>query len=302
MIIVDNSESSRNGDYTPTRFEAQVDAVTLIFSTKTNANPESTVGLMSMGGSGPVVLTTPTTDFGKVLDGLHRTKIAGEAHLASGIAVARLALKHRSNSSQRQRIIVFSCSPVDDQQEGLVRLAKSLKKEKVSVDIVCFGELEEAHTAKLVAFQEAVDGDEGSNIAILPPGSGLLRDSLRMSQMLVADLGGSNSDGVEGGAGSAEDQFEFGVDPNMDPELALVLRMSFEEERQRLEKEAKERRDREAREASQLEGIEEEGESSSLLQSAAQPESGDSTAPAKSSGGESHDKKPEDDPDRMDTA
>ena len=62
MIVVDNSESSRNGDYVPTRFEAQADAVNLIYNVKTQSNPESSVGLMSMAGNGPEVLTTLTTD------------------------------------------------------------------------------------------------------------------------------------------------------------------------------------------------------------------------------------------------
>ena len=72
----------------PSRWEAQCDAVNLIFSAKTQANPESSVGLMSMGGKGPEVLVTLTTDFGKILDGLHRTKIRGSTHLATGIQVA----------------------------------------------------------------------------------------------------------------------------------------------------------------------------------------------------------------------
>jgi 26S proteasome regulatory subunit N10 len=90
MVVVDNSESSRNGDYTPTRFEAQSDAVSLIFSAITQANPESSVGLMSMGGKGPEVLVTLTTDHGKILEGLHRTKskIRGGSHLATGIQIA----------------------------------------------------------------------------------------------------------------------------------------------------------------------------------------------------------------------
>ena len=72
----------------PSRFEAQSDAVNLVFSAKTQANPESSVGLMSMGGSGPEVLVTLTTDFGKILDGLHRTKPKGGSHLATGINIA----------------------------------------------------------------------------------------------------------------------------------------------------------------------------------------------------------------------
>src|ERR1700710_284369 len=94
MVVVDNSESSRNGDYTPTRYEAQSDAVSLIFSAITQANPESSVGLMSMGGKGPEVLVTLTTDHGKILEGLHRTKtkIRGGSHLATGIQIAGVSI------------------------------------------------------------------------------------------------------------------------------------------------------------------------------------------------------------------
>lgn len=74
--------------FSPSRWEAQSDAVNLIFSAKTQANPESSVGLMSMGGKGPEVLVTLTTDFGKILDGIHRTKIRGGTHLTTGIQIA----------------------------------------------------------------------------------------------------------------------------------------------------------------------------------------------------------------------
>lgn len=47
---VDNSEWMRNGDYLPTRMESQADAVNLICNVKTQQNPESTVGVMTMGG------------------------------------------------------------------------------------------------------------------------------------------------------------------------------------------------------------------------------------------------------------
>lgn len=75
----------------PSRWEAQCDAVNLIFSAKTGANPESSVGLMSMGGQGPEVLTTLTTDVGKILDGLHRTKIRGSSHFSTSINIAEVS-------------------------------------------------------------------------------------------------------------------------------------------------------------------------------------------------------------------
>jgi 26S proteasome regulatory subunit N10 len=78
----------------PSRWEAQADAVNLIFSAKTQANPESSVGLMSMGGKGPEVLVTLTDDFGKILDGIHRTKIRGSTHLATGLQIAGVSQNH----------------------------------------------------------------------------------------------------------------------------------------------------------------------------------------------------------------
>lgn len=43
---------------------------------------------MTMGGKGPEVLVTLTTDVGKILTGIHDTKIKGGTHLTTGIQVA----------------------------------------------------------------------------------------------------------------------------------------------------------------------------------------------------------------------
>ena len=118
MVIVDNSESSRNGDYPPTRFDAQADAVNIIFQTITQKNPESSVGLMSMGGKGPEVLATLTIDQGKILEGLHRTKgkIRGSAHLGTGIHIAYVCFCSASLSLCVSRLLIKSVweMPVTD--------------------------------------------------------------------------------------------------------------------------------------------------------------------------------------------
>jgi 26S proteasome regulatory subunit N10 len=247
MIVVDNSEPARNGDYVPSRWEAQRDAANLIFHTKTQSNPESSVGLLSMGGSGPEVLTTLTTNFGNILDGLHRTKIGGGGcFFGRGVNIASLALKHRQNKSQRQRVVVFVCSPIEEDKGSLVKLAKRMKKIGLSIDIVAFGDLTDDNLEKLQAFNEAIKGSDGSHLEIVQPSGNLLSDVIVASPILAGDNangvpGGGAANGVtgaDGGAGGGGD-FEFGVDPNVDPELALVLRMSMqeEEERQRLRRE-----------------------------------------------------------------
>ncbi|KAG5987646.1 hypothetical protein E4U43_004984 [Claviceps pusilla] len=260
MVVVDNSESSRNGDYQPTRFDSQVDAVNVLFQSITQGNPESSVGLMSMGGKGPEVLVTLTTEQGKILDGLHRTKkkISGSSHLKTGIEVATLALKHRQNRSQRQRIIVFICSHIEENDKELTQLAKRMKKGNISVDFILFGDLDDDNTLKkLQLFNDEVKGSEGSHLVVIPPSSKLLSDQLISTPILLGE--GASSSGGAGGMSGGNDEFEFGFDPAMEPELALALRMSMEEEKARQEKRARE--EEEAAKKASLEGVKEEDES-----------------------------------------
>ena len=116
----------------------------------------------------PQVLVTPTTDIGKILGGLHTTHISEEADLATSLQVAQLALKHRQNKNQRQRIIAFVGSPLKPKadEKGLVKLAKKLKKNNVAVDIVSFGddEMEEND-------EEEVEVDKEEGAYGLEPGS-----------------------------------------------------------------------------------------------------------------------------------
>ncbi|DAA72760.1 TPA_exp: Uncharacterized protein A8136_5429 [Trichophyton benhamiae CBS 112371] len=252
MIIIDNSESSRNGDYLPTRFEAQADAVNLVHSVKTQAHPQSAVGLMSMGGNGPEVLVTLTEDIGKILEGLHRTKIGGTSHLASSIQVA-YHLNTEKKKAQRQRIIVFSCSPVVEDEKSFVKLALKMKKNNVSIDFIAFGELDSETTKKLEAFHEAVNSGNGSNLVIIPPGPNLLSDSILPTPILG---GRGMASHMEGGEDVGGGSFDFGIDPSADPELAFALRMSLEEEKARLEKE-KQEKEKQAKES--MDKIPEEG-------------------------------------------
>ncbi|EJU05988.1 hypothetical protein DACRYDRAFT_73212 [Dacryopinax primogenitus] len=224
MIVIDNSEFMRNGDFQPTRFGAQSDAVSSIFQTKVDSNPENTVGVMTMAGKAPEVLVTPTQDIGKILSALHNTRLGGEADIATGIQVAQLALKHRPNKSQRQRIVVFVGSPVNADEKSLVKLGKKLKKNNIAIDIVNFGEEEENQT-KLEEFVKATDSSNNSHLVSVPPGPHLLSDFIFASPMLEGD-----GAAPRGGFGAGDD---FAMDPNMDPELAEALRLSLAEERAR---------------------------------------------------------------------
>merc|ERR1711874_200711 len=172
---------------------------------------------------------TLTTDSGKILAKLHSVQPKGDLQLLSGIKIAHLALKHRLSKNHKTRIVIFIGSPVDVEEKELVKVAKKLKKEKVSVDIVSFGE-DELNKDLLQKFIETVNGRDGSgsHLVTIPVGPHL-SDALVSSPIVQGEDG---SGAVPTGGG-----FEFGVDPNEDPELALALRVSMEEQRARQEAE-----------------------------------------------------------------
>ncbi|KAF7984372.1 hypothetical protein HWV62_15413 [Athelia sp. TMB] len=244
MMIIDNSEYMRNGDYQPTRFDAQSDAVNTVFQTKTDANPENTVGIMTMAGKGPEVLVTHTKEVGHILSALHSasSKIGGSTDILTAISIAQLALKHRENKNLRQRIILFVASPLEGpsaDEKAMVKLAKKLKKNNVAVDVVVYGDgIEEGEGGVLKAFVESASSGDNSHLVSVPPGTHLLSEMLISSPILAGDRGEgipeeAMGDAGPSGAGAGGSNFEFGVDPSLDPELAMALRMSMQEEQAR---------------------------------------------------------------------
>merc|ERR1712083_673145 len=222
----DNSQFMRNGDFLPTRLQAQQDAVNLITHSKTRSNPESNVALMTLADL--AVLVTLTTDTGKILAKLHQVAPTGDMRFISGIKIAHLALKHRQGKNHKTRIVAFVGSPIEADEKEMIKLAKKLKKEKVNIDIVNFGE-DELNTDLLNKFVTTINGKEGtgSHLVTIPPGPHL-SDALVSSPIVQGEDGSGASITSTGGGG-----FEFGVDPNDDPELALALRVSMEEQRAR---------------------------------------------------------------------
>lgn len=170
-----------------------------------------------------------------------------------------------------------------------------MKKSGISIDVIAFGELSDDTSRKLQAFSDNVQSAEGSYLAVVPPSANLLSDSLITTPILGGD-GTSNAGGGGGGGASGEggasggggNDFEFGVDPSVDPELALALRMSFEEEKARQEKEKKVKEAADSK--TELAPVAEGDEKQPLLDSQGQP------------GGSSSKDKKDDDDDKMDTA
>jgi 26S proteasome regulatory subunit N10 len=173
----------------------------------------------------PEVLATPTADLGKILSAMHKASIGGESDLYTGIQIAQvrrcsnlcpsvssapdrwrpllhgflqLALKHRQNKTQRQRLIILVGSPLSASQDekALVRLGKKLKKNNVAVDVVTFASEpseaagaaeDENNEPALIKFVESVNSGENScvsprtRVALECPASRMLTLPARLS-------------------------------------------------------------------------------------------------------------------------
>jgi len=231
VVCFDNGDFMRNGDFVPTRMQAQQEAVNLLIQCKLRSNPENVVGLLSMAPKIDVQMGL-TQDSNKLMAKLHQIQIKGLPAFTNGIKTAQLVLKHRQNRNHKTRIVVFVGSPLEDAAEELVSLAKKLKKDKFLVDIVSFGE-ENENNEKLNAFINTINGtDTGSRLVSVPAGSNL-QEVLLQSAILRNDEG--EAPAVTFGTGGG---FDFGIDANEDPELAMALRVSLEEQRQRQEQQA----------------------------------------------------------------
>ena len=123
------------------------------------------------------------------------------------------------------------------------RLATRLKKEKIHVDVVCFGE-EDENIDKLTQFVETINGKEQKDghikydgestyliLSLFPPPSSrchlvharpgpMLSDAIINSPIMAGEDGNPIGAGHGGGSGG----FDFGMDPADDPELAMVGR------------------------------------------------------------------------------
>ena len=134
MICLDNSDWMRNGDYPPNRLDAQMDAATLLCMHRTNDNPESTVGTLSMASSrnkGIEVLLAPTNDQTKLLASLAMLRSQGTTELCTALQIAQLALKHRINKAGGQRIILFVGSPITEDIKALTKVLVGSRCDKV---------------------------------------------------------------------------------------------------------------------------------------------------------------------------
>ncbi|KAH0475709.1 MAG: LOW QUALITY PROTEIN: hypothetical protein KVP17_005070 [Porospora cf. gigantea B] len=171
------------------------------------------------------MLIAPTSDdlrFHKAVLNLVPT---GTVDVTRSIQKSQLALKHRSNKNQKQRIILFIAHPLrpapqtQNPELNLVPIGKNLKKNNIAIDIVSFGAVSQNNVilSKLI---QAANANSNSHLVEVPLGEVLLSTALMRSGTLFGGPVATNDLGLD-------------VDPNADPDLYMALQMSLQEEEAR---------------------------------------------------------------------
>lgn len=147
-----------------------------------------------------------------------------------------LSLKHRQDKSQHQRIIAFVGHPLTLEVEDYENIGMLLSRQSVAIDIVNFAHPENVNKINQLIAKANKNGN--CHCLDVPIGVAMITDLLISSPIINEfDDGGAAAASGPGEAASANvgagGQFADygGVDPNLDPELAMAMRISLEEER-----------------------------------------------------------------------
>ena len=225
ILCIDNSDWTRNGDYVPNRFQAQISAANFIIENRCETNPENAIGIMTMAGKRVEMISTLTNDESRLLGSMSSIPLNGECDITSALSISILCLKHRINKNQKQRIILFVGSPIKAKTENLILIGKKLKKYNVAVDVISFGHVEENREA-LNAFLKEVNNSNNSSILEVPLGCYIM-DSLFTSPIMGGDAGGMNQAmGVEQ---EAENSQPMGGVSRFERDMNLAMQMSLQE-------------------------------------------------------------------------
>lgn len=162
VFCVDNSEYMRNGDYPPSRLQAQIQAVNFIMESQPDEGRQfPSVAVVSLADC--KIVATPTKDRARIANKLANLAIADNhrrksfrdrksngLNIAGGIKLAvklinNHARKVQSRKRLSHRIFVFLGSPASKSKGHMAtyrKLAQRLGKKNIPVDFICLGESE----------------------------------------------------------------------------------------------------------------------------------------------------------------
>ncbi|MEN2498232.1 MAG: Ssl1-like [Marteilia pararefringens] len=215
-----------NEDLGNSRFYYQHYAVERLCQQKFQLNFENRISLFDM--SREQFLAHNVKAMPQILKAIHKMEAKSSPDLLYALNTGLLALKHRPDPNSRQRLVFFVGASaqisIEDQLE-MLHLAKQIKRQKISIDIVNIG-IESKSAEFLKEFVEAASNPESDLCSFFLFDHQEKLSEFNTSKVIRHHMSSSNSGNQNGGSGG-------GIDLDVDdPQLALALKLSLEDQMQ----------------------------------------------------------------------
>lgn len=211
VFLIDNSGTSLNGDFYPSRLEAQTMAIERLMShfTKSSDKSQIGIGLMAEPETGMIVSLTSLTS--TVTRRMFKIERGGKCNFPKAIRCAFLAMHQCTPDIRKRRIIAMVGSdPGNLTPDVCAELANTANREGVGIDIVAFGD-----DFPVEPLRDIVDRCGGnSHFLHCSPGGVILSDAILSSDIVPSVM--KNMYG--------------NINLEDDPDLALTLQLSMEDQ------------------------------------------------------------------------
>ena len=224
IILFDNSVTTIDGDFAPTRIDAQKATVEVLAGAFIRGNRETVVGFGTLAGACGVQVSL-THDLRKVRDYLDKVKRDGTVHFERAVKCALFALRHRPRDISFRHLIIILGSKHDLTEAAATELAQLVNKEGVCLDFVVFGD-DGIDMGPLDKFAEGLGS--GSRYVKVPKSSAFLCDTVHDRLLRLSGDGG----GFGGGAPMTEEAQlqqalrETAMDADEELQRALLLSLA----------------------------------------------------------------------------
>lgn len=198
VFIIDNSLYSQNQDYLPNRYQAQTNTINHILAHSSEIHK---FGAVPIGQPTPNYILTPTENRMDIREFLNNLRLSDKLEMASNIIITERFLRKMTGE---KRIILFLGTNLDDiELQNVITALRETDQESTTISIFLFGEAIDTH----VFFDHELGARNTTAFCIDP------NTDFKNFVYDILDLGDENGE--------------------MDPQLAMALRLSAEEAAQR---------------------------------------------------------------------
>nr|DBA13824.1 TPA: hypothetical protein GDO54_004860 [Pyxicephalus adspersus] len=127
MVCVDNSEYMRNGDFLPTRLQAQQDAVNIVCHSKTRSNPENNVGLITLANADPELALALRVSMEE-----QRQRQEDEARRAAAASAAEAGITSTAGDDSDEALLKMTIGQQEGGRSGLPDFSSMTEDEQIA--------------------------------------------------------------------------------------------------------------------------------------------------------------------------